>query len=118
MMMALWWIGTKEGVSDLRRFWGGRSDDFTIDEIVSFMDTLPDESSTNRATSDSTVSITTQLIASQLDVMRQIGYGLSGKNFPKHNLIVPKLSREVERQKEKDDEMIQRLKDSMAEKDK
>lgn len=109
-MNALWWINTEEGVSDLRRFWNGRSADFTIEEIIAFMNTLPDDSSTNRSMSDSEVSVQTLLIASQLDILRQIGSGMGGKKFPKRNLIAPQFSKEIKRDKEKRDGLVEKLK--------
>lgn len=102
-----------EGVSDLRRFWNGRSQDFTCAELVAFMATLPDESATSKVATDSEVGIETLLLASILDTLRQTASGQAGKKFPKDKLIAPSLSRESRRKKEKDRELVERLKKSL-----
>lgn len=81
-----------------------------MDELIAFMDTLPDESATNRSYADSEVSLNTLINAQILDVLRQIGSGLGGKKLSKDKLLSPKLSREVARERKKRQEILDKHK--------
>lgn len=113
MISALSWADTREGVSDLRRYWHGRADDFTTDELDAFLCTLPDDSATKKAANGWDVEMSTLLSAMTVDSIRQMAMGMGGKKMPKDKMLVPHLNGEGTRRNEEHNKLREQLKKSM-----
>lgn len=81
MTAAINWALTQEGVSDLRRFWNGKPTDFSIDELVAFFNTLPDEAATRKAVLGYDVSLNNMLTALMVDSIRELHMALARKKL-------------------------------------
>lgn len=87
-MIVCQWLETVESVSDLRRFWNGRREDFNIYELCCFYDCLPSESATIINNSDYTVSIDILLLGVIADNLTGIAHMFSKKKIKESELIL------------------------------
>ena len=101
------WSVSREGVSDLRRYWHERADQFIVSELVEFHSTLPEDSATMRASSDSVISLEGQLLCVVADSIRGLAAGLGGKKLKKDELLSEAFSKKA-LQKKLDDEKERR----------
>ena len=89
------------------RYWRGRATDFTMSELVAFHSTLPEDSATMRASSDSVISLEGQLLCIVADSIRGLAAGLGGKKLKKDELLSEAFSKRA-LQKKLDDEKERR----------
>lgn len=82
-------------MSDLRRYWHGRPSDFSLAELVAFHSTLPEDSATMRASSDSVISLEGQLLCIVADSVRGLAAGLGGKKLKKDELLSEAFSKKA-----------------------
>ena len=81
MTDAINWSLTQEGVSDLRHFWNGKPTDFSVDELVAFFNTLPDEAATRKAIFGYDVSLNNMLTALIVDSIHELHMALARKKL-------------------------------------
>lgn len=89
------WSISREGVSDLQRYWHGRPSQFTVSELVAFHSTLPEDSATMRSTSDSVISLEGQLLCIVADSIRGLAAGLGGKKLKKDEMLSEAFSKKA-----------------------
>lgn len=81
------WTETKQGVSDLRRFWDYSSeeiDSIPFDELEAYYDTLPPESATiTQANKLRGGDLSHLLMAGIKDEILSLRHGMAGKRVPK-----------------------------------
>lgn len=94
-MSAGTWALSREGLSDLRRYWKARPEELTVAELVAFRSTLPDDSATLRANSDSLIGLEAQLLCILIDSVRGLAAGLGGKRLKKTDLIAGSFSKQA-----------------------
>lgn len=104
---------SRVGLADCLRFYHARPTDFNIHEIVSIYTTLPSNSATTMDQSDSTVSMTDQLIAVLIDQVRGLAAGLGGKRLKSSDRISTALTKEAMRKRIDDERMKEELKDQV-----
>lgn len=80
-------MNTKQGISDLQRFWHGAPWDFDLDRLEAFYDCLPTESSTFQALAKLSVDFGSYLNAMVIDSIRALHIGMAGKKMKKDQRI-------------------------------
>lgn len=113
MTEALHWAYTQEGVSDIWRFWGNSPDKFNIDELVAFLNTLPDESATKKKVFKHKASLDVMVFAMVFDAIRELHMALAKKKLKDKDRLFTMLSEQKIESKEDLDDFMKQAKKTL-----